>query len=80
LSLISYSDICYESSTLRMEVEGLTDDALIDECNHIMVGLDGTEMEELLALYFKNGELTKEQRKKAEELYVLAYVDLAWED
>lgn len=80
MSLISYGDICYESSTLRMEVEGLSDDALIDECGHILVGLEGAEMDELMTLYFKNGELTKEQRKKAEELYVLAYADLGWED
>jgi aryl carrier-like protein len=63
-----------------MEIEGMSDDALIDECNHILVGLDSKEMDELLAEYFKDGKLTQEQRKKAENLYLLAYMDLAWED
>jgi hypothetical protein len=63
-----------------MELEGMSDEALIDECNHILVGMENSEMDELLISYFKNGELTKDQRKKAESLYILAYLDLAWED
>ena len=80
MSLISYSDICYESSTIRMEIEGMSDDALIDECGHILVGLESEEMDNVLVSFFKKGALTKEDRAKAEGLYLLAYLDLAWED
>lgn len=79
MSLIGYSDIFYENSTLKMELEGMSDDALIDECNHILIGMDNSSMDEMIAEYFKTGKLSKEQRKKAEELYCLAYVELAWE-
>lgn len=80
MSLITYSDLVYEHSTLQMELEGLSDDALIDECSHIVVGLDGTELDDIMAEYFKKGALTKGQRKKAEALYLLAYAELAWEE
>lgn len=70
----------YESSTLKMEIEGMSDDALIDECNHILIGVDSVEMDDILTSYFKAGELKPEQRKKAENLYLLAYSELAWEE
>lgn len=80
MNLITYSDLVYENSTLQMEIEGLSDDALIDECNHIVLGLDSDELDTIMAEYFKNGELSPEQRKKAEALYRLAYSELVWEE
>jgi len=79
--LIDYSDICYETSTVRMEMEGMSDDALLDECNHILAGgYEDEAMDDVLVYYFANGKITPEHRKKAEALYLLAYCDLAWED
>lgn len=63
-----------------MEIEGLTDDALIDECGHILVGLESEEMDNILLAFFKNGKLSGAERAKAEDLYLLAYLDLGWEE
>ena len=80
-SLIDYSDICYETSTVRMEMEGMSDDALLDECNHILAGgYEDEAMDQVLIEYFSTGRISPIQRKKAEGLYLLAYCDLAWED
>ena len=78
--LIDYNDISFESLTLSMELEGLSDDILLDECNHILSGrYESKIMDEILVNYFKNGSISEEERKKAEALYLLVYGDLAWE-
>lgn len=58
----------------------MSDDALIDECNHIMIGLDSEEMDEVLTEYFKTGKLSEDNRKKLEYMYCLAYLELGWEE
>lgn len=80
MSLITYSELYYENSTLKMELDGMSDDALIDECNHILIGIDSEIMDDIISEYFKKGELSPEQRRKAEDLYCLAYAELMWEE
>lgn len=63
-----------------MEVEGMSDDALIEECNHVLTSnLRSTTMDSIISSYFKNGGLTIEQRKRAIGFYVLAYGEFGWE-
>jgi hypothetical protein len=79
-TLIDYNEISFESLTLKMEIAGLNDDVLLDECNFILSGKYYSKMmDEVLVSYFKNGKISKEERKKAEALYILANGDLAWE-
>lgn len=79
-SLIDYNDISFESLTMKMEIEGLSDEVLLDECNFILSGkYESSMMEDILASYFKTGNITKQERKMAEELYMLANGELAWE-
>lgn len=80
MNIISYSDVYYENYTLLLELEGMTDDALIDECNHILVGMDDCQMDDVMAEYFKNGSLSEKSRKRAMDLYCLAYSELVWEE
>lgn len=78
--LIDYNDICFESTTLQMEMETLSDDALLDECNHILAGFhDSDSMDDILVKYFRTGKINKNDRKKAEGLYMLAYGEYGWE-
>lgn len=78
--LFDYLDILFEAQTMQMELDSLSDDALLDECNHILAGIyENDDIEEVLYEYFKNGNITKEQRKKAEQLYTLAYSEFLWE-
>jgi hypothetical protein len=78
--LVDYNDISFEKLTLNLELECLTDDVLLDECNHILSGkYESRIMDDILVSYFKNGKITEEERKKAEGLYLLANGDLAWE-
>jgi hypothetical protein len=80
-SLIDYNDMFFESATILMEVEGMSDEALLDECNHILSSnLESVQMDNVLIAYFKSGKLTPEDRRKAEGFYILAYADLVWED
>jgi hypothetical protein len=79
-SLIDYNDIFFESSTIKMELEGLSDDVLLDECNFILGGNCESElMDNILMNYFKNGSITSEERVAAEGLYILVNGDLAWD-
>lgn len=78
--LIDYNDIFFENLTINLELENLSDDILIDECNYILSGVKDCEiMDDILVSYFKNGKISKEERKVAEGLYILAHGDLAWE-
>lgn len=78
--LIDYNDICFENLTLQMEMEGLSDDALLDECNHILAGYHKSKvMDEILVKYFKTGKISRDERAKAEGLYLLAYGEFGWE-
>jgi hypothetical protein len=78
--LVDYNDICFENMTLQMEMEALSNDALLDECNHMLsVMVDSDTMETILVNYFKNGKISSEERKLAEGFYILANGDLAWE-
>jgi hypothetical protein len=80
MTLIDYNDIYYQSETLSMEVEGMSDDTLIEECNHVLTSnLRSTTMDSIISSYFKNGGLTAEQRKCAIGFYVLAYGEFGWE-
>lgn len=79
-SLIDYNDISFESLTMKMEIEGLSDEVLLDECNFILSGkYESVIMDNILAGYFKTGNITKQERKMAEGLYLLANGELAWE-
>lgn len=78
--LIDYNDISFENTTIAMELEGLSDDVLLDECNFILSGQYESElMDDILANYFKTGNISKQERKVAEALYLLANGELAWE-
>lgn len=78
--LFDYLDILFETETMKMELDNLSDDALLDECNHILSGLCESEvMDDILYDYFKNGSITPEQRMKAEAVYTLAYMEFIWE-
>lgn len=78
--LIDYNDIFFENLTINLELESLSDDVLIDECNYILSGIhEYGIMDNILVSYFKNGKISKEERKVAEGLYLLAHGDLAWE-
>jgi hypothetical protein len=77
--LIEYNDIYFENVTLKMEIETLNDDCLLDECNQILASLCSSEsMEDILVHYFRFGKISKEDRKKAEGLYLLAYGEFGW--
>jgi hypothetical protein len=78
--LIDYNDISFENATMLMELEGLSDDVLLDECNFILSGKYESEfMDDILANYFKTGNISKQERKIAEAFYILASGELAWE-
>ena len=78
--LIDYNDISFENTTIAMELEGLSDDVLLDECNFILSGQYESElMDDILANYFRTGNISKQERKVAEALYILANGELAWE-
>lgn len=78
--LFDYNDICFEKETLKLELETLSNDALLDECNYILSGdYQSKIMDDILVSYFKSGNINNEQRKIAEGLYVLAHGELAWE-
>ena len=78
--LVDYNDISFENLTLKMELEGLSDDVLLDECNHILSSSYESEiMENILVNYFKNGKIDPSERAIAEGLYILANGDLSWE-
>jgi hypothetical protein len=80
-SLIQYSDITFECDTIRMEIDGMSDEALIDECNEIMAtSLESTDMDQIIIKYFKAGKLSKEDRARVEGFYVLSYLQLGWEE
>jgi len=78
--LFDYNDIAFEKQTLLLELDSLSDDILLDECNYILNGkYESRIMDNVLTSYFKNGKITKEERKIAEGLYLLAHGELAWE-
>lgn len=78
--LFDYNDIAFENLTLSLELEGLSDDVLLDECNFILSGkYESQIMDDVLVSYFKSGKINKDQRRVAESLYLLAHGDLAWE-
>jgi len=79
-SLIDYNDISFENLTMKMDLEGLSDDILLEECNFILSGQYESElMDNVLANYFKTGSISKQERMVAEALYILANGELAWE-
>jgi hypothetical protein len=78
-TLIEYNDIYFENVTLKMEMETLNDDSLLDECSHILASTYSSDsMEDILLHYFKFGRISEEDRKKAEGLYLLAYGGFGW--
>lgn len=78
--LIDYNDICFERKTLQLEMECLSNDAILDECNFVISGeFESEMMEDVLVSYFKSGTINSEQRKIAEGLYLLAHGELCWE-
>jgi hypothetical protein len=78
--LFDYNDMAFEKMTLGLELENLSDDTLLDECNFILNGkYESRIMDNILVNYFKTGKITREERRVAEGLYLLAHGDLAWE-
>jgi hypothetical protein len=78
--LFDYNDIVFETLTLSLELEGLSDDVLLDECNFILSSkYESAIMDEILSNYFKTGNINEQERKMAEGLYLLANGELAWE-
>lgn len=80
MDLIQYHDLCYESATISMEIEGMDSESLIDECAHLMLNFQSEIMEEVVTSFFKTGKLTKKERIEAESFYKLAYGELMWEE
>ena len=79
-SLIDYNDISFENLTMKMDLEGLSDHVLLEECNFILSSEYESElMDNVLANYFLTGNISKQERRVAEALYILANGELAWE-
>lgn len=79
-SLIDYNDISFENLTMEMDLEGISDDVLLEECNFILSGqYESKLMDDVLANYFKTGSISKQERRIAEALFILANGELAWE-
>jgi hypothetical protein len=75
-SLVDYLDILFEQATLDIELDCLSDEVLLEECNHILAGFtDCQDVEDILISFFKTGKITKEERKRAEALYRLMYAE-----
>lgn len=73
-SLVDYLDIIFEQATLDIELECLSDEVLLEECNHILAGFsDCPDMEDILVSFFKSGKIDEGERKRAEALYRLTY-------
>jgi hypothetical protein len=78
--LFDYNDIAFEKQTLYLELCGLSDEVLLDECNFILSGdYQSSMMDKILVSFFKTGKINKEERRAAEGLYLLAHGELAWE-
>lgn len=78
-SLIDYNDIFFEIETLKMELDGMSDDKLMDECNYILTGVsEGVSLDNLFVSYFKKGQLTDDERRDAEQFYTLAYLSMGY--
>lgn len=80
MDLIQYHDLCYESFTISMEIDGMDSESLIDECAHLMLNFQSEQMEEVITSFFKKGKLSKDERRSAEAFYKLAYGELMWEE
>lgn len=80
MDLIQYHDLCYESATISMEIDGMDSESLIDECAHLMLNFQSEIMEEVITNFFKKGKLSKDERRSAEAFYKLAYGELMWEE
>lgn len=79
-TLVDYLDILFEQFTLELELECLSDDVLLDECNHILSGSHSCDdVDDILTSYFKHGCINQEERKRLEGLYKLAYGDFILE-
>lgn len=80
MNLINYNDLCYENSTISMEIVGMDSEDLIDECAHLLVNFSSESMEDIVTNFFRTGKLTKNERLAAEGFYKLAYGELMWEE
>jgi hypothetical protein len=76
---VDYNTLYYQAQTLRMEVEDMNDESLIEECAHILINLRCKSMDKIMSSFFKKGKLTSEQRKEAVAFYQLAYGEFLWE-
>lgn len=75
---ISYDSIIYEHHTLKMEIDPLSDEQLMDECANLLVDYDSKEVTEALSTYIKTGKVKKEDREKLEVFYRLVYGEFFW--
>jgi hypothetical protein len=78
--IFDYYDLTYELETVKMEVESMSDEALIEACLNTEIVYECEDLNELPFKFFCGHELTKEDRKKLEAAYILAYSDMFWED
>ena len=77
---ITYYDIQKEMNSLRLEVEDMDDEDLIDEVNFITYYESG-EVHEITGRFFNvTGKLNGEEREGLIMFYVLANMECYWED
>lgn len=70
----NYSDIVYDMDTIRIELEYLDDDSLIDEIG--VIGYNNIKDEDMAIIdsYLQSpGKLTPKDRKALEALYILKH-------
>ena len=68
--LISYFDIIYEMNTLKMELEGISDPALVEECLFYGEDFQCDDLNKIGLKYGINGTLSKNDRIKLENVYI----------
>lgn len=83
--LITKDDILNESISevflLRMEINGLDDESLIDEVMELSAQVDVyKEIDRVIASYFRKAKLDKKERRLLENAYLLFHIEHCTEE
>tara|TARA_R100001086_G_scaffold167171_1_gene90735 strand:+ start:134 stop:349 length:216 start_codon:yes stop_codon:yes gene_type:complete len=69
----------YNLDTLKLELEGIPDAALVEECIYYGENFQCDDLNEIGLKFGYKGKITEKERKKLENIYILMYTDISWE-
>jgi hypothetical protein len=80
LGFMDYNTVFYELSTIRLEIQAMSDQRLAEECSYLSTRYRSNFLDRILDKALEGKPISKLERKDMEDFYTLINIDFGFNE